>query len=295
MNIHPTAIVSSEAKIASNVEIGPFAIVEAGTVIESGCVLEPRVSVKRGTTLGEGNVVCEGSILGHRPQHIHMTEPYGGLIIGRDNTIREHCTIHCAMYPDKCTQVGDSNFIMAGAHIAHDCVFGNHIILTNNAMLAGHVQVEDHANISGLVGVHQFCRIGMFAMVGGTALIVQDVPPFVTVDGGTSLAVGVNLIGLRRANVSNAEIRQIQAAYKVLYGERHPWPMIVESLRSRFPSGMASHFADFLEGAKKRGIILDRRSNPLKLVRVDEAESARVKMVSRVSEEESVQAIRVTG
>ncbi len=275
MKIHPTAIISNEAQIASNVEIGPFCIIESGVVIGAGCVLMSRVSLKKGVILGENNTIHEGTVLGGKPQHICSNGEYGGVIIGDGNTFRENCTVHCAMYPEKNTIIGNDNFLMVNAHVAHDCVIGNNVIITNNAMLAGHVRVGDRANISGGVAVHQFCQIGAFAMVGGNALCVQDVPPFVNVDGGSSLVVGVNLIGLRRAGVPSAEIKRIREAYHVLYDKKRPLKETEALLRERFPIGMASAFADFLASCQ-RGFIAERRASgrALKLVRVEESEKS---------------------
>ncbi len=301
---HPTAIVSEDAKIASDVEIGPFCIVESGVTIGAGCVLMPRVSIKKGVTLGEKNLIHEGAVLGGKPQHLCSHGEYGGVLIGNGNTFRENCTVHCAMYPENYTLIGDNNFLMVNAHVAHDCVLGSHIIITNNAMLGGFVHIGDRANISGGVAIHQFCHIGMFAMVGGNSHIVQDVPPFVNVDGGSSLVVGVNLIGLRRAGISNAEIKQIREAYRLLYEEKRTKQENESLLRARFPEGLASTYADFV-AESQRGFISERRasSKALKLVRVEEAEkTAEPEGVAAVSEDsvqnvsaEEVSAIRAIG
>ncbi len=271
MKAHPTAIISDEAKIADDVEIGPFCIIEPGVTIGPGCVLMPRVSVKKGVTLGENNTLHEGVVLGGKPQHICSHGEYGGVIIGNGNIFRENCTVHCAMYPEKNTILGNENFLMVNAHVAHDCVIGNHVIITNNAMLGGHVHVGDRANISGGVAIHQFCQIGMYAMVGGNSHIVQDVLPFVNVDGGTSLVVGVNLIGLRRAGVPNSEIKRIREAYRVLYEEKRPMQENISLMTKRFSEGMAAEYAEFLK-ASKRGFLAERRTSgkSLKLFRVDE-------------------------
>ncbi|MDO4550667.1 MAG: acyl-ACP--UDP-N-acetylglucosamine O-acyltransferase [Planctomycetia bacterium] len=293
MKIHPSAIISKDAKIASDVEIGPFCVVESGVTMESGCRLLPRVVIKKGVTLGENNIIHEGAVLGGIPQHTHLSGEIGGVIIGSGNTFRENATVHCAMYPDKCTRIGDNNFLMVNSHVAHDCVIGNHTILTNNTMLAGHVLVEDRAFISGGVAVHQFCRIGMFAMVGGTSLVVHDVPPFVTVDGGTSLVVGLNSIGLRRAGVPSKEIRKIREAYDVLYASVRPWEVILSELREKFTEGLASHFAVFLEGSS-RGFVQERRKSgkSLKLVRTEEApQNTGLHIQSEDSDDQALKAI----
>lgn len=273
MKVHPTAIISNEAQIADDVEIGPFCIVEPGTVIGAGCILLSRVTIKKGVILGENNVIHEGAVLGGKPQHICSNGEYGGVTIGNGNTFRENCTVHCAMYPEKNTIIGDDNFVMVNAHIAHDCVIGSSVIITNNAMLGGHVHVGDYANISGGVAIHQYCQIGTFAMVGGNSHIVQDVPPFVNVDGATSLVVGVNLIGLRRAGVTNAEIKKIREAYRLLYEEKRTKQENEKIMRENFPEGLAAVFADFI-AASQRGFVAERRvsSKSLKLVRVEENE-----------------------
>ena len=195
MSVHSSAIISSTAQIGPDVQIGPFCVVESGAAIGSGCILEGRVTVKQGTTLGTNNHVSEGAILGGLPQHVHIPENPGRVVIGSNNVIRENVTIHRALVPDHTTVIGDNCLLMVGIHVAHDCHLGNNVIVTNNAMLAGHVVVGDRAYISGAAGVHQFCRVGCYAMVGGQAHMVQDVPPYVTVDGLSSLVVGLNKSG----------------------------------------------------------------------------------------------------
>ena len=182
MAIHPSALVSPRAQIDADVRIGPLCIVEDDVTIGAGCILEASVVVKSGVVLGRNNHVFEGAVIGGPPQHVHMPARPGRVIIGSGNVIRENVTIHRALQPERATLVGDNNLLMCNAHIAHDCQVGNNTIIVNNVMLAGHVIVEDRAYVSGAVAVHQFCRIGTLAMVGGQAHINKDVPPFVTVD-----------------------------------------------------------------------------------------------------------------
>ena len=205
MSIHPSAIVSPTAQIGSDVQIGPFSTVEAGVTIGAGCILEGHAILKEGTTLGANNHVFEGTILGGLPQHVHVPARPGRVVIGVGNTIRENVTIHRALVPDHATVIGDNCLLMVNSHVAHDCHLGNNVILTNNVMVAGHVRIDDRAYLSGAAGVHQFCRIGTLAMVGGQAHLSQDVPPYVTVDGLSSLVVGLNKIGLRRAGYDQAD------------------------------------------------------------------------------------------
>ncbi len=273
MSIHPSAIVSPSARLASDIQIGPFCIVEAGVEIGSGCVLESRVIIKERTVLKDNNRIFEGTVLGCLPQHVHVPPQPGGLLIGSGNTIRENVTIHRALLPDNDTIIGDNCLLMVNSHVAHDCHLGNHVILTNNAMLAGHVRVDDRAYLSGAAGVHQFCRVGTLAMVGGQAHLTQDVPPYVTVDGLSSLVVGLNKIGLRRAGYDQAAIQQLKTAYRLIYRSGLRWTDVLEQLRTQFPSGPASAFYEFLS-TTARGIVSERRTPPGATIKIRETVEA---------------------
>jgi UDP-N-acetylglucosamine acyltransferase len=258
VNIHPQAWVSPSAEIGSEVRIGPFCIIESGARIGPRCVLENGVVVKQDCILGADNRVFDGAVLGGLPQHAHMPENPGKVVIGDGNTIREHVTIHRALESDHVTEVGNNNLIMVNAHIAHDCQIGNNTIITNNAMLGGHVTVEDRAYLSGAVGVHQYCRVGALAMVGGQAHLNKDVPPYVTVDGLSSYVVGLNQIGLRRAGFNSAAIQQLKAVYRTIYRSGLAWIEILDRLKTEFNEGPASAFYRFLS-ASTRGIVCERR------------------------------------
>jgi UDP-N-acetylglucosamine acyltransferase len=257
--IHASAIVDSKAELGHDVVIGPQCIVEAGAILGDGCRLEPRAIVKGRTTLGKGNEIGEGAVIGGRAQHIQVHDPGGTLILGNDNRIRENVTIHRGWANDATTIIGSHCLIMVGAHIGHDCRVGNHSILVNNCMLGGHVHVEDRAYVSGGVGVHQFCRIGRLAMVGGLAKIVQDVPPFVIVEGaGTAEIVGLNKVGLRRNGYTADQVSQLKEAYRVIYREGLRWNEVLEVLKRDFSTGPAAAFHDFLASGK-RGFVPERR------------------------------------
>ena len=258
MNIHPLAIVSPSAQIGRDVSIGPFCVVEVDVVIGDGCQLASHVVVKDGTRLGPENVIHEGAVLGGLPQHVHKPDRPGQLLIGRGNTIRECVTIHRAMKAEGATAIGDQNYLMVGAHVAHDCRVGSNIILANYTLLAGHVIVDDRAFLSGGVGVHQFCRVGRFAMVGGHAKVVQDVPPFVTIDGTTSCVVGLNLIGLRRGGFSSEQIDQLKTAYRTIYRSGLKWTEVLEQLRAQCSAAPASALVEFLSTGS-RGFVQERR------------------------------------
>ncbi len=274
MNIHPQAIVSPQAKLGRDVVIGPFAIVEADVVIGDGCQLAAGVIVKSGATLGANNRVIEGSVIGGAPQHTRMPERLGSVRVGNNNTIREHCTIHRALHEGATTIVGDNNLLMVGAHVAHDCQVGSHIVFANNTLLAGHVCVEDRAFLSGAVGVHQFCRVGRLAMIGGHARVVQDVPPYVMIDGISGCIVGLNLVGLRRNGFVAEEIAELKTAYRLIYRSGLAWSEILKQLQLQFAQGPASEFYPFLSQGK-RGFVQERRMPPtatLKLRRPAETE-----------------------
>ncbi|MDO5582058.1 MAG: acyl-ACP--UDP-N-acetylglucosamine O-acyltransferase [Planctomycetia bacterium] len=259
MQIHPQALVSPRAKIGRDVQIGPFCVIEDDVEIGNGCRLEARVSIKNGTILGENNHIFDGTIIGSIPQCIGISDICGQVIIGSGNIIRENVTIHRAMKESDATEIGDNCMFMVNAHIAHDCRIADSVIMANNTMLAGHVSVGRRAFISGAAGVHQFCRIGAFAMVGGQAHIVKDVPPFVTVDGLSSQVVGLNLIGLRRANFSSNDIKMMKSVYRILYKSGLPHREIVKTIADNYHEGPGLEMAQFLS-MTGRGIITERHS-----------------------------------
>ena len=279
MRIHPQAIVYPTAQLGQDVVVGPFSIIEAGVVLGDRCVLASHVVVKQGTTMGADNLVSEGVVIGGLPQHVKMPERTGTLVIGRGNTIRENATIHRALAEDHATRIGDSNMLMVATHVAHDCQVGNNTIFANGAMIAGHVLVEDRAYVSGAVAVHQFCRIGRLAMVGGHARVSKDIPPFTMIDGTTGLVVGLNTIGLRRNGVSSDEIARIKAAYRVIYRSGLKWSEILDRLHGEFSAGLAANFYEFLADSH-RGITQERRLPPGATIKLrdmeDEIESQEI-------------------
>jgi UDP-N-acetylglucosamine acyltransferase len=261
VNIHPLAVVSPQAQIGSDVRIGPFAIVEDDVVIGDGCQIAGQAVIKRGTQMGEKNTVAEGAVIGGVPQHVRCPEKTGRIVIGSGNTFREFVTVHRALKPEIATTIGDGNYMMAGAHVAHDCRVGNHVIMANGCLLAGHVTVDDRSFLSGAVAVHQFCRIGSMAMIGGHARIVRDVPPYVTIDGQSGEVVGLNLVGLKRNGFSPEQIVVLKAAYRLIYRSGLPWQEMLERLTSEFASGAAAAMVKFLH-AGTRGFSQERRPPP---------------------------------
>jgi UDP-N-acetylglucosamine acyltransferase len=187
--------------------------------------------------------------------------------IGDGNVIRENVTVHRALDAGNVTRIGSHCLLMVGAHVAHDCTVADGVILTSNVMLAGHVTVGERAYLSGGVAVHQYCNIGRLAMVGGMARVTRDVPPFVMIDGGSTMVVGLNKVGLRRAGFQPEEIRQLKGAYQVIYRSGLAWEEILDALELEFPEGPAAEFRPFFLSGK-RGFVQERRTPPGAIVRL---------------------------
>ena len=218
--IHSTAIVDSAAELAADVEVGPYSIVGPHVTVGAGTVIGPHAVVTGRTTIGARNRIFQFSSVGETPQD----RKYGGepttTVIGDDNVIREFVSIHAGTAQDRgTTTIGGNNLFLAYTHIAHDCVIGSHTTFSNTSQLAGHVIVDDWAVLGGVVAIHQFVRIGVHAFVGGGSVLVQDVPPFVTVSGYPAAPYGTNNEGLRRRGFSEEDIAAVRRAYKTLYRE----------------------------------------------------------------------------
>jgi UDP-N-acetylglucosamine acyltransferase len=216
MSIHPTSIISEGARLGINVTVGPYAIIERETSVGEGTEIRSHAIIKRYTALGPANVVHENAVLGGEAQDLGFIECESYLRVGAHNSIREGVTMHRGTQPGSVTSVGSNCFIMAYAHVAHNCRLGDRVIIANNVALAGHVDIEDQAFISGGVVVHQFCRIGRLAMIGGNSKIVQDCLPFVMTDGAPGRAHGLNMVGLRRAGFKSSEAQKLKEAYRIL-------------------------------------------------------------------------------
>jgi UDP-N-acetylglucosamine acyltransferase len=216
VSVHPTAIVSPDARLGRNVTVGPYAVIEERTVVGDGCEIRAHAVVKRYTTLGAGNRVHEGAVLGGEPQDLSFRDLETALVIGDRNVVREGVTIHRSAREGGATVVGSDCFLMAYVHVAHDNHIGDRVIMANNVMLAGHVEVGERAFLGGGSGVHQFCRVGRLAMVGGNAKVVQDCLPFVITDGHPARARGLNVVGLRRAGVAAPQLRVLEEGCRLL-------------------------------------------------------------------------------
>jgi UDP-N-acetylglucosamine acyltransferase len=248
--VHPTAQVADSARLGDGVELGPYAVVEAETEIGSRTRLLSHAVVRTFTSLGSDNAVHEGAVLGGEPQDLSFKECRSHLEIGSGNRIREGVTIHRGTNPGSKTTVGSECFLMAYAHVAHDCHLGDGVILANNVALAGHVEIQDRAFLSGGVVVHQFCRVGRLAMVGGNAKIVKDCLPFVVTDGVPGRPRGLNVVGLRRAGIPAGDVRTLKEAYRLLLRSGLPLEAAVEAIR-RLGHPLSDELALFASTSKR--------------------------------------------
>ena len=215
--IHASAIVSEKAVIGTGTTIGPYSIIEEGVQIAESCSIAAHAIVRRGSIIQNEVSVDSFAVIGGDPQSLNFDcSIKSGVIIGEGSVIREGCTIHRASHEGNNTIVGKKCFIMGQVHVAHDCRLADEVVLTNNVMLAGHVTVDTRTYIGGGAGIHQFCRIGSYAMVAGNASITADVPPFMMVSE-RNLAHGLNLVGLRRGGFERAEIVDLKQCYRSLY------------------------------------------------------------------------------
>jgi len=218
-NIHPSAVIHPNARLGADCEIGPFCVIGEHVELGDGCRLHSHVVIDGHTRLGKQNEVFPFACLGKKTQDLKWKGGVTRLEIGDRNTIRECATLHSATNDGDATVVGSDNNFLSCTHIAHDCILGNHIIMSSFAGLAGHVVVEDHAILAGYVAVHQFCRIGKLAMIGGCSKVRQDVPPFMLADGSPAETVTVNKVGLERAGLSEEAQTALRQAYKLLFRE----------------------------------------------------------------------------
>jgi len=251
--IAPTARIHPDAQIGAGAVVGEFAIVEQYVSIGARTILEPYVYVKRWTTLGERNQISAGTVLGTDP----LDKNFGGersyLRIGDGNVIREHYTISRGTAPESETVIGDENYIMTSGHIAHNCRLGNRVVIASCALVAGHVEIEDEAFVSGGVVIHQYSRIGRLAMIAGNTRVNSDVPPFFLYAGYNVEAKGLNLVGLKRAGITAAEIQVLKAAYRILYRSQLKLEAALERIEAEAPGALARHLVDFIRSSK-RGI-----------------------------------------
>jgi UDP-N-acetylglucosamine acyltransferase len=251
---HSTAIIHPNAKIGAHCEIGPYCVIGEHVVLGEKCKLHSHVVIDGHTKLGKGNEIFPFASIGLKTQDLKWKGGITRTEIGDGNTFREYVTIHSATSDGEVTRVGSNNTILAYCHIAHNCVLGDKIIMSNVATLAGHVTVEDHAVIGGLAAVHQFCRIGKMAMVGGCSKVVQDVPPFMMADGNPAETRTINKTGMERNGISDEAQSALRSAYKILFREGLTISNAINKVEKKLPPlAEVSHLVQFVR-ASERGI-----------------------------------------
>lgn len=216
--IHATAIVASGAQIDSNVVVGPYSIIGDNVAIGSGTVIGPHVVIEPYTSIGKDCQIFQYASIGAVPQALKFKGEETYVKIGQRTVVREFVTINRGTeFGGGITEIGEENFLMAYSHIAHDCKTGRNVILANNATLAGHVTIDDYATVGGLVAIHQFVRIGIYAYVGGKSAIVKDIPPFVIASGDRARLHGLNSVGLKRQGFSDETLSLLKKAYRIIF------------------------------------------------------------------------------
>jgi len=254
VKIHPTAIVDARAQIGANVEVGPFSVIGAQTVIGERTVIQSHVAIEGEVLVGAGNFIGHGAIIGAPPQDLSFSpERKTKIDIGNENVIREYCTIHRGSAEGSATKIGDKNFLMAGAHVGHNCEIGNNVIIANNCLLGGHVRVGDGAFLGGGGIFHQHMHIGRLALTQGGSGFSKDIPPFV-IAAEINYVFGVNVVGLRRAGFSGQDRDEIKAAFKLLYTSGLNISQALEKADTMKFGKAAREFFEFVANAKKRGI-----------------------------------------
>jgi UDP-N-acetylglucosamine acyltransferase len=253
MPIHPTAIIGPEAQIDSTVSVGPYSIIESGVRVGAGTEIGPFVHLLGATTIGERCRIHARVSIGDTPQDVSYKGARTGCQIGNDTTVREGVTIHRGSHEGTTTVVGDRCILMVNSHVGHNCLVGNDVWLVNGVLLAGHVEVGNKAVISGNTGVHQFCRIGQYAMISGMSKITRDIPPYCMahMDG---TCIGLNTIGLRRAGFGPEVRNELKEAYKVIFRQTISAAKAADELEKFVQSEPGREMIAFLRVKSKRGL-----------------------------------------
>lgn len=256
MAIHPTAIINSGAKIAPDVEVGPYVVVEDNVTIGSGVKIWANAYISEWTDIGEFSEVHVGAVIGHFPQDLSFRKKRSYLKIGKRNIIREYATIHRGTEEESSTIIGDDNFIMGFVHIGHNCKIGNNVVLANATLLSGHVEVEDRAFISGCCVIHQYVRIGAVSMMSGRTRLGKDIPPYMLLSParGEASIFGLNMLGLRRAGFSHDVRSNIKKAYKVIYHSGLKLQEAVLEIEKSNPCPEVQHLIYFMKKRSRRGL-----------------------------------------
>ncbi len=253
MPIHPTAIVSQKAELDSSVDVGPNVIVEEHVKIDAGTRIWANAYLTGHTEIGRDNQIHMGAVIGHEPQDLKFDRACRSYLrVGDRNVFREYCNVHRGTEPESATVIGNECYLMVAAHVGHNCVIGNNVIICNCAMLGGHVHVDDRAFISGGVVIHQFTRIGRLTMCSGNARISKNVPPF-TLEAERNEIHALNLVGLRRAKISREAIAELKRLYQLFYlSDVNGTQALQEaSVEGAYKTAEAREFIEFVRNSPK--------------------------------------------
>tara|TARA_B110000858_G_scaffold118774_1_gene135544 strand:- start:30 stop:806 length:777 start_codon:yes stop_codon:yes gene_type:complete len=252
-NIHKSAVVGSNVVIGENVFIGPYTVIDDNVKIGNNNYIKSSVYLTGHTDIGENNVFFPFSSIGSPPQDLKFNNEKTFLKIGNNNTFREHVTVNVGTEGGGgFTSIGNDSLIMIGAHIAHDCTVGNNIIMANQATIAGHVIVDDYAILGGLSAVHQFCRIGKLSMIGGMSAVEHDVVPYGLVTGNRAHLLGLNIIGLRRANYTNETIKDFKTVFERIFNSNE---IKTESIaNNNTKNALTKNLVEFIQAESSRGL-----------------------------------------
>jgi len=253
--IHPTAIIHPKAKLDATASVGPYAVIDEGVELGADCVVGPHVYLTGHTKIGAKNVFHAGCVIGDAPQDLKYKNEPTRVRIGDGNVFREHVTVHRSTKMEGETVIGSNNFLMAHAHVAHNCTVGDNVIMANGALLGGHAVVQNRAFVSGNCLVHQFCRVGTLAMMQGGSAISKDVPPFCVALGVNEIC-GLNVVGLRRAGFSAEERMELKRLYRLIFRDGRILRDALAEASKEFCSTPSKILLEFLAQAK-RGVCAD--------------------------------------
>lgn len=255
-NIHPTAIVSPEAKIGENIQVGPFVVIEGDVEIGNNCQIGPHACIYDGARIGNNVKILQGAAVSNVSQDLKFDPSFKSqFYIGDNTTVREFATLHRGTEDLGYSKVGKNCLLMAYSHIAHDCIIGDNCIIVNAVNVGGHSRIDDYAIVGGQTPVHQFSKIGAHAMIGGGRLVVNDVPPYVLASGEPLRYANVNVVGLRRRGFTNDQISNIKEAYKLVYKSGLNRTQAVDKMKEQFPNDeLVANIINFIENSD-RGII----------------------------------------
>ena len=253
--IHSTSLIHKDSKIADNVIVGPYCIIDEDVEIDSGTVIDSYVQILKGTKIGKNNKIHQSSIIGGYPQDLKFKGEKSELIIGDNNTIREFCTLNKGTEHLGKTIIGNNCLLMAYVHVAHDCIIEDKVILANAVQLGGHSEIGYHATVGGVTPVHQFCKIGMHAFIGGGRVVLQDVPPYILATGEPIQYSGINSVGLRRRNFSQEVRSIIKKVYSIVYRSKFNTMQAIDIIEKTIkPSDEVINILNFIKDSE-RGII----------------------------------------